>query len=106
MNRPATGNSSPSTCTEIATKSYAAKLIRLADKISNVRAVAISPPVDWPKQRRRDYIDFCTAVVDKLRGTSPLLEVEFDGAREMPLLRLGDDKDRQPPREACELDVD
>jgi hypothetical protein len=46
-------------------KSHAAKLIKLAYKNTNVRAVAISPPVDWSKRRRRDYIEFCTAVVDK-----------------------------------------
>jgi guanosine-3',5'-bis(diphosphate) 3'-pyrophosphohydrolase len=90
-------------------KSHAAKLIRLADKISNARAVAISPPVDWPKQRRRDYIEFCTAVVDKLRGTSPVLEVEFDAAREMALFRLGGEKKSPTARKrekAHELNVD
>jgi guanosine-3',5'-bis(diphosphate) 3'-pyrophosphohydrolase len=55
-------------------KSGSAKLIKLADKISNVRAVATSPPIDWSQQRRRDYIEFCAAVVDELRGTSAALE--------------------------------
>jgi guanosine-3',5'-bis(diphosphate) 3'-pyrophosphohydrolase len=71
-------------------KSRSAKLIKLADKISNVRAVATSPPVDWSKQRRRDYIEFCSAVVDELRGISPSLEAEFDAAKEVALLRVAD----------------
>jgi (p)ppGpp synthase/HD superfamily hydrolase len=36
-----------------------AKLIKLADKISNVRSIASSPPADSPLQRRLDYIEFC-----------------------------------------------
>jgi len=42
-----------------------------------------SPPVDWSQQRRREYVEFCGAVVNELRGTSAHLEAEFDAAREM-----------------------
>lgn len=55
-----------------------AKLIKLADKISNVRSIASSPPVDWPPQRRLDYIEFCCRVVAGLRGANALLEETFD----------------------------
>jgi guanosine-3',5'-bis(diphosphate) 3'-pyrophosphohydrolase len=71
-------------------KSHAAKLIKLADKISNVRSVATSPPVDWSIQRRREYVEFCAAVVNKLRGTSAVLESEFDAARESVLVSVAD----------------
>jgi (p)ppGpp synthase/HD superfamily hydrolase len=71
-------------------KSHAARLIKIADKISNVRAVATSPPVDWSRQRRRDYIEFCIAVVNEMRGTSAMLEAEFDAAKEMALLTIPD----------------
>jgi guanosine-3',5'-bis(diphosphate) 3'-pyrophosphohydrolase len=71
-------------------KSYSAKLIKLADKISNVRAVATSPPVDWSRQRRRDYIEFCIAVVNEVRGTSTTLEAELDATKEMTLLTVPD----------------
>jgi hypothetical protein len=47
-----------------------------------VRAVATEPPVEWSKQRLLEYIEFCTAVVQNSRGTSPFLEAEFDAARE------------------------
>jgi (p)ppGpp synthase/HD superfamily hydrolase len=55
-----------------------AKLIRLADKISNVRSVASSPPADWSKQRRLDYIVFCQKVVAGLRGADTAREDMFD----------------------------
>lgn len=71
-------------------KSHPAKLIKLADKISNVRSVAASPPVDWSNQRRRDYMEFCTAVVNECRSTSPMLEAEFDAAKELALLMVAD----------------
>jgi GTP diphosphokinase / guanosine-3',5'-bis(diphosphate) 3'-diphosphatase len=34
--------------------SHRAKLVKLADKICNVRDVASSPPADWPLERRQD----------------------------------------------------
>ena len=57
-----------------------AKLIKLADKISNVRSVAASPPVDWPQQRQDEYVEFCCKVVAGLRGANRLLEILFDDA--------------------------
>jgi (p)ppGpp synthase/HD superfamily hydrolase len=57
-----------------------AKLIKLADKISNVRSVASSPPVDWSQQRRDDYVEFCCRVVAGLRGADAALEDLFDEA--------------------------
>jgi (p)ppGpp synthase/HD superfamily hydrolase len=55
-----------------------AKLIKLADKISNVRSVATSPPADWPPERRMDYIEWCCKVVAGLRGIDHVLEKTFD----------------------------
>jgi (p)ppGpp synthase/HD superfamily hydrolase len=63
-------------------KSRQAKLIKLADKTSNVRAVANSPAPDWSIQRRQEYIDWSKSVVAGLRGTSPWLEQQFDEAAE------------------------
>jgi len=64
--------------THAPTLSAGAKLIKLADKISNVRAVGASPPADWPQQRRLDYIAFCRQVVAGLRGIDAALEKTFD----------------------------
>ena len=57
-----------------------ARLVKLADKISNVRDVATAPPPDWPLQRRREYFDWAKSVVDRLRGTDARLEALFDAA--------------------------
>jgi (p)ppGpp synthase/HD superfamily hydrolase len=62
------------------TKSREARLIKLADKTSNVRAVADSPAPDWSVERRLEYVEWATAVVAGLRGTSPWLEQQFDEA--------------------------
>jgi guanosine-3',5'-bis(diphosphate) 3'-pyrophosphohydrolase len=57
-----------------------AKLVKLADKISNVRDVGTAPPTDWPLERRREYFDWAKRVVDGLRGVDPKLEALFDAA--------------------------
>jgi len=58
--------------------SVAAKLIKIADKISNVRDVVHSPPVDWTLQRRQEYIDWTEKVVSGCRGCNPALEDLYD----------------------------
>lgn len=62
------------------TISRRAKLVKLADKICNVRDIAASPPADWSLQRRQEYFDWAKAVVDGLRGAHPTLEHLFDEA--------------------------
>jgi (p)ppGpp synthase/HD superfamily hydrolase len=61
-------------------KSHRARIIKIADKISNLRALKRSPPANWPWDRRRKYLEWSRAVVAGLRGTSALLEAEFDVA--------------------------
>lgn len=60
--------------------SRSAKLVKLADKISNLRSLKASPPNGWPRKRISDYIDWSILVVDGLRGVSPTLERQFDEA--------------------------
>ncbi|HEY9067526.1 MAG TPA: HD domain-containing protein [Burkholderiaceae bacterium] len=57
-----------------------AKLVKLADKIANLRDVANSPPPDWPLERRQEYFDWAKDVIDRLRGVHPRLEAVFDAA--------------------------
>jgi guanosine-3',5'-bis(diphosphate) 3'-pyrophosphohydrolase len=57
-----------------------AKLVKLADKIANVRDVASAPPADWPLERQREYFDWAKRVVDGLRGVEGRLEGLFDEA--------------------------
>jgi (p)ppGpp synthase/HD superfamily hydrolase len=61
-------------------KSAKAKILKLADKTSNLRGVATSPASDWSVQRRIYYIDWARAVVEGLRGTNAWLEQQFDDA--------------------------
>jgi len=59
-----------------------AKLVKLADKICNLRDVAQRPPAGWDLARRREYFDWAKSVVDRLRGVHPVLEAAFDAAYE------------------------
>jgi (p)ppGpp synthase/HD superfamily hydrolase len=59
-------------------KSDRAKLIKLADKIDNVRRMRSDPPPDWPIQRRSDYIERAREVVAQLCGTNEWLARQFD----------------------------
>jgi guanosine-3',5'-bis(diphosphate) 3'-pyrophosphohydrolase len=58
--------------------SVPAKLVKLADKICNLRDVSQSPPKDWPLERKREYFDWARQVVDGLRGAHAGLEKLFD----------------------------
>ena len=64
-----------------------AKLVKLADKICNLRDIATSQPVDWSLARKQDYFEWAKSVVDGLRGVNPGLEHIFDEAyKAKPLL--------------------
>lgn len=58
--------------------SYGARLVKLADKICNVRDIIASPPDGWSPARKREYFDWAKSVVDQIRGTNARLERRFD----------------------------
>jgi guanosine-3',5'-bis(diphosphate) 3'-pyrophosphohydrolase len=60
-----------------------AKLVKLADKICNLRDVAERAPEGWDLARRREYFEWAKRVVDGLRGTHARLEAAFDAAYAM-----------------------
>ena len=63
----------------VAGKSRQARLLKLADKTSNVAAVVESPPADWSRERLVDYVRWAVEVVDAgCRGLDPDLEARFD----------------------------
>jgi GTP diphosphokinase / guanosine-3',5'-bis(diphosphate) 3'-diphosphatase len=62
------------------TLSPAAGLVKLADKIANLRDVACSPPANWPLARRQEYFDWAKDVVDGIRDVPPVLRHLFDEA--------------------------
>jgi GTP diphosphokinase / guanosine-3',5'-bis(diphosphate) 3'-diphosphatase len=55
-----------------------AKLIKLADKISNVRDLIYSPPRRWSFARQQQYLLWTEKVVAGLRGTNTALETVYD----------------------------
>jgi guanosine-3',5'-bis(diphosphate) 3'-pyrophosphohydrolase len=57
-----------------------AKLVKLADKICNLRDIASFPPAGWPLERKQGYFDWAKSVVDRLRGVNARLEAVFDEA--------------------------
>jgi (p)ppGpp synthase/HD superfamily hydrolase len=65
----------------VATKSRRARLLKLADKVSNVTAVVDSPPADWSRDELKDYLRWAAKVVDAgCRGLDAELEARFDRA--------------------------
>jgi hypothetical protein len=61
-------------------KSSRAKIIKIADKISNIRSLVNSPPGNWPKERKQDYLGWSRQVVAGARGVNAWLEDVFDDA--------------------------
>jgi (p)ppGpp synthase/HD superfamily hydrolase len=62
-------------------KSARAKILKLADKTSNLRALAASPPRSWTVNRRLAYIRWARNVAKGLMtGVSKWLEDEFEQA--------------------------
>ncbi len=56
-----------------------AKLVKLADKICNLRDILASPPPDWSAERKQAYFIWAAQVVAGVRGAHPGLEAIFDG---------------------------
>jgi (p)ppGpp synthase/HD superfamily hydrolase len=70
------------------TKSARAKLIKLADKTSNLRSMLSSPPKGWDRRRKREYFEWARRVVEGCRGSSAALEALFDEAHQAGLRSL------------------
>lgn len=59
-------------------KSPRAQTLKLADKISNLRALLSSPPANWSVERKRQYFDWARDVISRLTDPNPQLKAEFD----------------------------
>lgn len=58
--------------------SFEAKLVKLADKICNLRDILTSPPTMWTTERKAEYFDWARQVVAQLGGVNAKLEAEFE----------------------------
>jgi len=70
-------------------RSVRARLIKLADKTSNLRGLISSPPAGWSLDRRREYAEWAFAVVAGCRGLNRRLEDWFDEAYRDGVAHLG-----------------
>jgi len=59
-------------------KSPRAQTLKLADKISNLRAIQASPPADWSEERKREYFEWARQVVSGFTSPNLSLKAEFD----------------------------
>jgi (p)ppGpp synthase/HD superfamily hydrolase len=70
-------------------KGRQARLLKIADKTSNLRAIALSPPSGWDLDRREDYVRWSEAVVAGCRGLNSALEGFFDDAARQARTAIG-----------------
>jgi (p)ppGpp synthase/HD superfamily hydrolase len=54
-----------------------AQRLKIADKTSNLRAIAASPPAGWSRERMSEYVDWAEAVVGRRTISDALLEEQF-----------------------------
>ena len=59
-----------------------AQLIKMADKISNLRSLVSSPPADWDAERLAEYCRWSRRVVDGCRTAHHGLAQKFDEAHQ------------------------
>ncbi len=63
-----------------------AKMLRLADKTSNLYSLLTSPPPHWSMERRHAYFAWAREVADACRGVNPYLDAGFDKAYQQRFL--------------------
>ena len=56
------------------TASPGAKLVKLADKLYNLRDLNRSTPVGWTEERVQEYFEWAAQVIKGLKGTNKILE--------------------------------
>ncbi len=69
-------------------KSVAAKQLKIADKICNIRDLDRDSPAGWDLTRKVQYIDWAERVVAGCRGVNPALDLLFDVTVEAARNRL------------------
>ncbi len=74
-----------------ASKSAAAKQVKLADKISNLRAIALSPPAGWDHARRVEYVGWAGRVAVGLKGINPGLDALFEATYSEAMAKLAEE---------------
>lgn len=68
--------------------SAAAQAIKVADKLSNVRGIVVSPPAGWSFQRKYEYCMFAKLLVDQCVQAPPSLVATFQDVHREALRSL------------------
>ncbi len=58
-------------------KTDRAKILKLADKISNIRSIAYGPP-DWPLSRKKEYLSWSDQVAMGLKGANVWIDTLYE----------------------------
>lgn len=61
----------------MSSKSDGAKLIKIADKIANMRSIIKTPPVGWSSERKLEYFEWAKKVVEPALGINLALDQLF-----------------------------
>lgn len=57
--------------------SHRAKLVKLADRIANCRDLISNPPHEWDEDRRREYFEWSSRVVNAMGNVQSVLQAKF-----------------------------
>jgi (p)ppGpp synthase/HD superfamily hydrolase len=57
--------------------SHSAKLVKLADKIANIRDISTMPPVGWTLAKKEAYFDFSLSIAEQAKDASQTLYETF-----------------------------
>jgi (p)ppGpp synthase/HD superfamily hydrolase len=72
-------------------KSDGAKMLKLADKISNLRAITAAPPANWEHARRVEYVGWAGRVAVGLKGVNPALDALFEATYRAAMAKLAEE---------------
>lgn len=56
--------------------------LKLADKISNLRSICLTPPAKWSEERRQEYVAWADHVVTQLPSKNDFLMKEYHSIRQ------------------------
>jgi len=82
---------------ELPRRSERARMIRMADKISNMRSILDAPPKGWDRDRKLRYFTFTRAVAEKCRGVNEDLDRRFAETYQRAMTALGADDGPEAP---------
>lgn len=59
-------------------KGVSIKRVKIADQISNIRSIAVDPPVNWSNEKCREYVEGALLVANECNGVDDFLDSQFE----------------------------